>query len=109
MVESFSSLRRVRVGLGGRRPGHLSEEVLVEAISNFGAICVSDRPEAFVNYNGYGANEKGKGTYHIVATTPRNPANRKDAAICMASSGSFSAPIAVLQAQREASKALGIG
>ena len=47
IMESLSSFGRVRVGLSVRGLGHISEEVLVEAISNFGAIFVSDRPVTF--------------------------------------------------------------
>jgi len=83
----------------------VSKKMPVEAICNVGAISINNRPEKInkniiptLNYS----------TYHIVATTPRNPANRSVAPRCIASSGRSSLPIAVSHAQRTASDAFGV-
>src|ERR1700729_327847 len=83
------------------------EKMFVEAIGNFRAIDIGNRPEERVK-NKNTILTPDYSTYHIVATTPRKPANSSVAPRCIASSGRSSSPMAVSHAQRRASDAFGV-
>jgi len=81
------------------------EKMFVEAICNFWAIGISNRPE---KKNKNTILKPNYSTYHIVATTPPKPANSSVAPRCIASSGRSSSPMAVSHAHRRASDAFGV-
>ena len=108
-MKCFSSTRRVRIcatSVSGRHG--ISREDLIKAIHNLRSVRIVHGPTTLADDQSR-YSQSDRRTHHIVATTPRNPANSIVPAKCIASSGTFSSPFAVSHAQRNTNEAFGMG